>query len=125
MADFWTPTRFIGSTGPCFTPTVAPRAGLQVVIERDRGRKPLVAHWGGISLAHKTMIGNLDDNPKQVWNSARREILTRLLADTCELCGSTTVSKYTTSDTSKICTSRGEPKSPNGSGAWPPCAAKP
>lgn len=65
-----------------------PRAGLQVVIERDRGRKPLVAHWGGISLARKTMIGNLDDNPKQVWNSARSEILTRLLADTCELCGS-------------------------------------
>jgi group II intron reverse transcriptase/maturase len=65
-----------------------PRAGLQVVIERDRGRKPLVARWGGISLARKTMIGNLDDNPKQVWNSARSEILTRLLADTCELCGS-------------------------------------
>jgi group II intron reverse transcriptase/maturase len=65
-----------------------PRAGLQVVIERDRGRKPLVAHWGGISLARKIMIDNLDDNPKQVWNSARSEILTRLLADTCELCGS-------------------------------------
>jgi len=65
-----------------------PRAGLQVVIERDRGRKPLVARWGGISLARKTMIGNLDDNPQQVWNSARSEILTRLLADTCELCGS-------------------------------------
>ena len=65
-----------------------PRVGLQVVIERDRGRKPLVAHWGGISLARKTMIGNLDDNPKQVWNSARSEILTRLLADTCEMCGS-------------------------------------
>jgi hypothetical protein len=65
-----------------------PRAGLQVVIERDRGRKPLVARWGGISLARKTMIGNLDDNPKQVWNSARSEILTRLLADTCEICGS-------------------------------------
>ena len=65
-----------------------PRAGLQVVIERDRGRKPLVAQWGGISLARKTMIGNLDDDPKQVWNSARSEVLTRLLADTCEMCGS-------------------------------------
>ena len=66
-----------------------PRAGLQVVIERDRGRKPLVAQWGGISLAHKTMVDNLDDHPKQVWNSARSEVLTRLLADTCEMCGST------------------------------------
>lgn len=65
-----------------------PRAGLQVVIERDRGRKPLVAQWGGISLARKTMVGKLDDNPTQVWNSARSEIITRLLADTCEICGS-------------------------------------
>lgn len=66
-----------------------PRAGLQVVLERDRGRQPLVAHWGGISLARKTMIDTLDDQPKQVWNSARSEILTRLLADTCEMCEST------------------------------------
>jgi len=66
-----------------------PRKGLQVVIERDQGRKPLVAQWGGMSLArNKTRIGNLYDHPKQVWNSARSEILTRLLADTCELCGS-------------------------------------
>ena len=34
------------------------------------------------------MIGNLNDDPKQVWNSARSEVLTRLLADTCEMCGS-------------------------------------
>jgi hypothetical protein len=47
-----------------------------------------VAQWGGISLAHKTRIGNLDDHPKQVWNSGRSEIVKRLLADTCEMCGS-------------------------------------
>ena len=65
-----------------------PRQGLQVTVERGGGRAPLVAQWGGISLARKTRIGNLDDHPKQVWNSGRSEILTRLLADTCEMCGS-------------------------------------
>jgi group II intron reverse transcriptase/maturase len=65
-----------------------PRAGLQVVIGRDRGRTPLVAQWGGICLARKTWIGNLDDHPKQVWNSGRSEILRRMLANACEMCGS-------------------------------------
>ena len=36
----------------------------------------------------KIRIGNLDDHPKQVWNSGRSEIIKRLLADTCEMCGS-------------------------------------
>jgi hypothetical protein len=65
-----------------------PRRGLQVTVERGGGRAPLVAQSGGISLARKTTIGNLDDHPRQIWNSGRSEIITRLLADTCELCGS-------------------------------------
>jgi group II intron reverse transcriptase/maturase len=65
-----------------------PRRGLQVIVERGGGRAPLVAQWGGISLARQTTIGNLDDHPKQIWNSGRSEIIKRLLADTCELCGS-------------------------------------
>jgi group II intron reverse transcriptase/maturase len=65
-----------------------PRRGLQVTVERGEGRKPLVAQWGGVSLAHKTMVGSLDDHPKQVWNSGRSEVVKRLLADTCEMCGS-------------------------------------
>jgi group II intron reverse transcriptase/maturase len=65
-----------------------PRRGLQVTVERDGGRAPLAAQWGGISLARKIRIGNLDDHPKQVWNSGRSEIIKRLLADTCEMCGS-------------------------------------
>ncbi|MFK0114218.1 reverse transcriptase domain-containing protein [Streptomyces sp. NPDC091217] len=64
-----------------------PRAGLRVTVERSDGRKPLVAQWGGISLARKTTIGILDDNPPKVW-SGRSELVERLLADTCELCGS-------------------------------------
>jgi hypothetical protein len=65
-----------------------PRRGLQVTVERGEGRPPLVAQWGGISLARKIRIGSLDDPPTQVWNSGRTEIVKRLLADTREMCGS-------------------------------------
>ncbi len=65
-----------------------PRQGLQVVIERGDDRKPLVAQWGGISLARRTVVKALDDQPPKVWNNQRSELVQRLLAETCELCGS-------------------------------------
>lgn len=65
-----------------------PRQGLQVVIERGGDRKPLVAQWGGISLARRTVVKSLDDHPPKVWNNQRSELVQRLLAETCELCGS-------------------------------------
>jgi hypothetical protein len=62
-----------------------PRKGLEVRVERE-GKRPLVAQWGGISLRwHVDAV--LDDQPPRAWN-ARTEVLERLLADTCELCGS-------------------------------------
>jgi hypothetical protein len=62
-----------------------PRKVLQVTVERE-GKAPLVAQWGGISLkTEKQAI--LDDQPSTVWNK-RTELLERLLADECELCGS-------------------------------------
>jgi hypothetical protein len=62
-----------------------PRKGLEVRVERD-GKRPLVARWGGISLRwHIDAV--LDDRPPRTWN-ARTEVLERLLAETCELCGS-------------------------------------
>ncbi|MCA1841403.1 MAG: reverse transcriptase domain-containing protein [Gemmatimonadaceae bacterium] len=58
---------------------------LKVTVKR-KGKKPLVATWGGIPLTwRKHAI--LDDQPQNVWN-ARTELLERLLADSCELCGS-------------------------------------
>ncbi len=58
---------------------------LQVVVERE-GKRPLVAQWGGIPLKwDKNAV--LNDQPAIVWN-ARTELIERLLADTCELCGS-------------------------------------
>ena len=63
-----------------------PRRGLQVTVDRD-GKPPLVAQWGGISLARDTTPRPLNDDPARIW-SARSEIVQRLLADECELCGS-------------------------------------
>ena len=62
-----------------------PRKVLQVTVERE-GKKPLVARWGGISLARQ-MKAVLDDSLPWTW-SQRSELEKRLLADTCELCGS-------------------------------------
>src|SRR5437870_7486525 len=59
---------------------------LQVTVERGEGKRPLVARWGGIPLKWR-MTAALDDQPPRVW-STRSELLDRLLADTCELCGS-------------------------------------
>jgi group II intron reverse transcriptase/maturase len=65
-----------------------PRQGLRVTIVRGEPRPPLVAQWGGISLARKTTAVPLDDDPPSIWNSRRAEVVQRLLADACELCGS-------------------------------------
>ena len=58
---------------------------LQVVVPRP-SKKPLVATWGGISLVHKRKA-IIEDKPYKVYGG-RTELVKRLLADTCELCGS-------------------------------------
>jgi hypothetical protein len=62
-----------------------PRTGLVVTVERP-GQKPLVATWGGISLTRQEKAV-LNDAPAKIWND-RTEVVERLLADTCEACGS-------------------------------------
>jgi Type II intron maturase/Reverse transcriptase (RNA-dependent DNA polymerase) len=59
--------------------------GLQVVVPRE-GKKPLVAQWGGIPLRRRMDLP-LKDTPYAYWDK-RTELVQRLLADTCELCGS-------------------------------------
>ena len=64
-----------------------PRCALQVIVDRRQaGKPPLVATWGGIPLCWKKRAV-LNDTPQRIWNT-RTEIEARLLADTCELCGS-------------------------------------
>jgi group II intron reverse transcriptase/maturase len=60
--------------------------GLQVVIPRE-GKAPLVATWGGIPLTWD-IWANLEDRPQGVWGG-RTELEKRLLAQVCELCGTT------------------------------------
>jgi hypothetical protein len=63
-----------------------PYLGLEVVVERGEDRKPLVARWGGITLARNTKAV-LDDAPLRICGP-RTDLERRLLANTCELCGS-------------------------------------
>ena len=58
---------------------------LKVVVERGE-KRPLIAQWGGISLVHQRHAV-IEDIPYQVYGG-RTELLKRLLADQCELCGS-------------------------------------
>jgi len=62
------------------------RKVLQVQQERE-GKSPLTTHWGGISLSWQIAGITLDDNQRGI-NCPRTEIVDRLLADECELCGS-------------------------------------
>jgi hypothetical protein len=64
-----------------------PRKGLRVTIERKDGRKPLVAQWGGVSLARKTTGVVLKDELPMIWRKRPAELVRRLNAGICELCG--------------------------------------
>lgn len=66
-----------------------PTRGVEVIIRRD-GKKALWASFGDIPLKRKSFVSMTDLDPKfRVINSNRTEIEQRLLADTCECCGST------------------------------------
>ena len=60
--------------------------GLMVKIERE-GKHPLVAFWGGISLGRRMDV-KLIEAPNPVWNGTHTELVQRMLAELCELCGS-------------------------------------
>ncbi|MFD7164786.1 reverse transcriptase/maturase family protein [Streptomyces violascens] len=63
-----------------------PRVCFEARIER-KNRKPLVARFGGIPLYRQRSAKMVDRRP--VWvDYPHKELVTRLLADTCEICGS-------------------------------------
>jgi group II intron reverse transcriptase/maturase len=64
-----------------------PMKCLEVVIERN-GKKPLVAHFGGIPLRRKNRVVFADQNPR-TFPFRRNELIKRLLVGKCELCQST------------------------------------
>ena len=57
---------------------------LEVVVQRE-GKKPLIARFGAIPLK-VNKNGTVKDQKPQIWNT-RTEIIQRLLADVCEICG--------------------------------------
>jgi len=60
--------------------------GLQVKILRQ-DKEPLVATWGGISLKWDARA-TMEEQLQKIWNT-RTELVERLLAQFCELCGDT------------------------------------
>jgi group II intron reverse transcriptase/maturase len=60
---------------------------LEVVQPRGAKKKPLVARFGGLEL-RRQKDAMINDRPPQVYNSLRSELVQRLLAEACELCGS-------------------------------------
>ena len=66
-----------------------PRTGFEVKVERDGGRKPLVARWGGISLQRQRNAEIADRAPDPT-HQFRNELVRRLVAGRCELCDSRT-----------------------------------
>jgi hypothetical protein len=61
---------------------------LEVRVDRGLTKAPLVARFGGISLRWDRRAPINDAPLKPIWNG-RSEVVERLLADTCELCGAT------------------------------------
>jgi hypothetical protein len=72
------------------TPTHPPQRGpkilLQVTVAHGGGRRPVVARWGGIVL-RPTAWAVLKDRPQHGWHE-RTAVVERVLAATCERCGS-------------------------------------
>ena len=62
-----------------------PRTVFQVSVERDRGRKPLLARFGGIPLRRARTAVLTDQRPVMA-STRRNELIHRLLAGRCEIC---------------------------------------
>ena len=65
-----------------------PRKCLQVTVERDRGRKPLVTRFGGTPL-RRVRTAVLTDRRPVMASAQRNELIHRLLAGRCEICEDT------------------------------------
>ena len=65
-----------------------PRVCLRVIKPRDNGKRPLVAYFGGIRLKLQRQAVLIDQQPQR-YRTDRSELIKRLEADVCEMCGST------------------------------------
>jgi hypothetical protein len=65
------------------------RTCFQVTVQRDNGRKPLVARFGGIALKRRRTAVLTDRRPVMA-TTRRNELIHRLLAGRCEICAGRT-----------------------------------
>lgn len=61
-------------------------AGFRVIVTRE-GKPPLITEFGGIHLTTNSRPARITDELYHVW-STRTELIQRLQADVCEMCGS-------------------------------------
>ena len=61
-----------------------PRTCFEAIVEREGGRKPLVARYGGIPLRQQKKAVIQDRQPGRA--TGPKELVTRLLANRCEIC---------------------------------------
>src|SRR5262249_49186940 len=62
------------------------RKVLLVKVDRAAPKKPLIAYFGGISLKWNKWVSVNDNLTEPIW-SKRSEVVQRLMAQECELCG--------------------------------------
>jgi len=60
----------------------------QAVVEREAGKKPLVAQFGRFAIRRRKAAGLVDRRPPSSYTKGS-ELFKRLQADACEVCGST------------------------------------
>lgn len=66
-----------------------PRKCFEVIVERGGEKKALVPRFGGIPLKRQRTAAMADREPLKPNHNSTTELVKRLLADCCEICGST------------------------------------
>ncbi|MFF1963188.1 hypothetical protein ACFVW5_06095 [Streptomyces sp. NPDC058232] len=66
-----------------------PRKCFEVIVERGGEKKALVARFGGIRLKRQRTAAMADREPVRPNHISTTELVKRLRADCCEICGST------------------------------------
>ena len=101
-----------------------PHRCLQVRVDRSKGRKPLVATFGGIPLRRRTHAVLKDREPVPVIGP-RKELIHRLLKGRCELCGQPDEVQVHQIRKLADLEQPDSQNSPSGQGSWPNGDARP
>ena len=101
-----------------------PHKCLQVSVDRGKGRKPLVATFGGIPL-RRQKHAVLKDREPVLATVPRKELINRLLKGRCELCGQPDEVQVHQIRKLADLAQPGRRNNPSGHGSWPSGDARP